>query len=270
MTTVTRPRKAVARVVKKTASAPAPRSRAASRPPQIQSVQDLKADGINMGIYSHPGAGKTVLWASHPNVLLLDCDSKGSLSAKALGSKADVWRIMDYTDLEEAYQYLRNGGTEDYDWYVWDSATLFQDRTLIDEITADAHEKNPSKQDRDVPSKREYFVSQNRIGRYMRQFVELPGNFGVSFHVGVYENPSGEDQWCPLLQGGQNMAFSTKMQGYLNVVGFYYVRDEGDERHRYLRTTGNQEYVAKDRFGKLPALYKNPTLPGIEKRIFSA
>lgn len=242
------------------------------RPTAIVSLDepDTSPPWIKLGVYGWPGIGKTPLVGTAPKCLILNADGSSAIeSARATGSTADVWAINDYTDLDEAFMYLAE---EDhpYRWAWLDSATLLQDRALLDEITAEAHAANP-RQDPDVPSMKEYMKSQSRMARYIRQFVDLPIHFGVSFHVMSHETPDGEVVWCPLLQGGKNAEFSTKIQGYLNVIGYLHKREkEVDGKKRsvpYMRFESRGEYIARDRFLALPSLMAMPTVPKIEDAI---
>jgi hypothetical protein len=248
-----------------------------SRPISIYRLQDQALGGPNIGIYAWPGQGKTGLLAdADETCLIMDSDIRGSDTAAVLGSTAHAAQVSDYHGLEEIYGYLRND-EHPYKTVVWDSLTLFQDRTLIDEILRDAYESNPQKQSPDVPSMREYLVSQNRISRYVRQFSELPITFVCTFHVMGIETPDGETMWAPLLQG-KDGEFSTKISGYFNVLGHFYKKKEtvevnGQSRateKRYCRFVGNHEYVAKDRYTCLPRIMPDPTigkiLEAIEKK----
>lgn len=238
-----------------------------SRPISIYNLKDNVLKPPNIGVYAWPGQGKTGLFAdADKSLLIMDSDIQGSDTAAILGSTADAAQVSDYYGLEEIYQYLRN---EDhpYKCVAWDSVTLFQDRTLVDEILRDAHESNPAKQSPDVPSMREYLVSQTRIGRYIRQFSELPIAFVCTFHVMAIETPDGETMWAPLLQGKEGEV-STKISGYFNVLGHFYKKKEQQERdgkkvsveRRYCRFVGNAEYVAKDRYSCLPRIMPDPTI----------
>lgn len=244
-----------------------------SRPTSIHRLDDEEYSlrKINMGIYSWPGVGKSVFIGSGGERMLIgDGDSGGTDSPAALGSKASMAAVTDYQELEELYQFLKNDNDGEFDFFWWDSVTLFQDRTLIDDLLLDAYTQNPSKQDPDIPSKREYMKSQVKIARYVRQFSELPGvNFGMSFHVMSHETPMGTITWCPLLQGLQG-EFSTKVQGYTNILGYLYTKESDGETHRYMRTAQSEEFVAKDRFNALPPIMKDPTIPQVRRLIADA
>lgn len=234
-----------------------------ARPASIYSLREKGLSGPNVGVYAWPGQGKTGLFAdADKSLLIMDCDIYGTDTALSLGADCDAAQVSGYMELEEIYQYLRE---EDHPYkaVAWDSVTLFQDRTLIDEILQDAYTANPKKQSPDVPSMREYLVSQSRIGRYFRQFCELPIVFIPTFHVMSIETPDGETMWSPLLQG-KDGEFATKISGYLNVLGHFYKKEEQVDGkavvNRYMRFVGNDQYVAKDRLSAMPRIMKDPTI----------
>ncbi len=232
-----------------------------TRPKSIYKLKKknvLTRRGINLLVYSVPGEGKTVLAGTSPKGLIMNCD----LGDESItDSDCDAVDVTNYGELEDMYQYLKH---EDhgYEWVWWDSLTLFQDRTLIDEILADAHAENP-RQSADVASQREYLVSMNKVGRYVRQFVALPINFGITCHVGTQDlkEPDSDDLiYMPLIQGN---GMPSKVCGYMNVVGYLHEKDE----KKRLITQRTSRFYAKDRFNALGKAVINPTIPKIEKLI---
>lgn len=234
-----------------------------ARPASIRSVQSDEQSSINMLIYGHPGEGKTVFWGTGEGVLILDSDH-GTESARAQGSKADVMPCPDYASLLEAYEYLANGD-HPYRWVVWDSLTLFQSRSLIDEVMADAIAENP-RQEEFVPAVRHYLVSMNRVGRMVRNFTALPINFGISCLVNQEEDPvDGSTLYMPGVQG-KNMP--ANVSGWMGIVGYLTKAEAEDGKMRQrLITRRLGRYYAKDRFDALGAHVDRPTLPKIEDLI---
>jgi len=232
--------------------------------------QSASVQKINFCLYSHPGEGKTVFWGTgDERILILDCDpGMGTQSAKALGSKALVMPVTDYDELQEAYEYCKHELRKDSPqvaWIAWDSLTLFQDRTLIDDLMVDAVAENP-KQDEYVPSQRQYLQSMNRIGRYVRLFVELPFHFGVSCHVEMEkDDKDGSSLWMPQIQG-RNMP--SKIAGYMNVVGYMdkATVKEGTKDVKVQRILFEKvgKFYAKDRFNAAGKHLDRPTLPKLE------
>lgn len=243
-----------------------------SRPEGIYRLGDQDAlRTINLLLYSHPGVGKTPFWGTGNKVLLMDSDH-GVESAEARGSRIDVVSVPGFKELSDVYQYLRYG-THSYAWVVWDGGTLFMDRVLVDEIVKDAAAQNP-KQSEDVASQREYLVLQNRMGEYVRRFVDLPINFGLSAHVMTAEDPDGNLIYQPFLPGGRG-DFSNKISGYMNVVGYLGIQPDGTRR---MITERSGHYFARDRFHALrtnttkgsKGYVKSPTVPKVEQLIATA
>jgi len=239
-----------------------------SRPQSMHSVQDAEMQSINMMIIAHPGTGKTPFWGTGGRrLLLLDADD-GYESAKASGSKCVRMAVHDYDDLETAYQYCASAeGQKEFGWVVLDSITIFQERALIDDLMVDAVAMNPN-QHEFVPSKREYGINHNRLGRYIRQFVALPMNFGISAHVMIESDPNdGTTLWYPAVQG-KNMP--SKMMGYMNVVTVLsQVPVLGKDSKPTGRTVPRMlfqrdgKFFARDRFGVLGHHMDNPTVTKI-------
>lgn len=222
-----------------------------------------------MLIYSYPGEGKTPLWGSGGNsVLFMDSDH-GTESAEMLGSRAYSMPVIDYDDLDAAYQFCKNDLKRELPsvrWVVWDSLTLFQERALIDDLMPDAVAGSTKDREEFVPDRREYLINQNRIGRYIRNFVELPINFGVSTLLQVDIDPQdGSTVYMPAV-AGKNMA--SKVSGYMNVIGFLgkaQVEVEGEKKMvQRLLTQRVGKYFARDRFMALGKHVDRPTLPKIE------
>lgn len=225
---------------------------------------------INMIIYSYPGEGKSPLWGSGgDNVLFLDSDN-GTESAEMLGSRAWVIPAHDYDDLEGAYQYVKNEMPKDLPhirWVVWDSITLFSDRALIDDLMPDAVAGSTKDREEFVPDRREYLINQNRIGRYVRNFADLPVNFGISALLQVdIDQQDGSTVYMPAIPG-KNMP--SKVCGYMNVIGFLgkatVENSDGKAiKVQRLLTQRTGKYFARDRFMALGHHVDRPTIPKIE------
>lgn len=224
---------------------------------------------INMIIYSYPGEGKSPLWGTGGDrVLFLDSDN-GTESAEMLGSRSWVIPVHDYDDLDEAYKYVKNEMPRELPqvkWVVWDSLTLFQERALIDDLMVEAIAQSTKDREEFVPDRREYLINQNRIGRYIRNFADLPINFGVSALLQVDTDASdGSTVYMPAV-AGKNMA--SKVCGYMNVIGFLAkanIEESGEKKIvQRLLTQRTGKYFARDRFMALGHHVDRPTLPKIE------
>lgn len=216
-----------------------------AKPPQIVPVGDDLDKFIRMLVYSKPGQGKTVLAGTSPRCLILEAD-RGTASAKRLGSKAEKWRLDDWNDLEEALSYLRNGGTENFDWVWLDSLTLFQERGMdhiMDDLVA-------AKSHRVVylPDKGEYGQNMNRISRRMRELVNLPINVGITCHEFHFEDPdTGDVQIMPFVQG---KGMPQKICSYVDQVGRMELKTNKEGReYPVIDFRGSSDFYAKDRYG---------------------
>jgi hypothetical protein len=236
---------------------------------------------INLGLYAHPGRGKTVLGGGgrangtklnvphSRGIIIADGDGTRGLAAASQGSKATIIPMEDYDAVRSVYEWM----VEDLlpknklpKWFVWDSVTLFQDRSLIDDITWEAHQQNPN-QSEFVPSQREYLIDHNRIKTWIRRFVKLPCNCLFTFHVAVDEDPEGNLIYMPAVQGrSAGVSMSSIVTGYLNVVGYM---DVVDNKRKILFQPSN-EFYAKDQFHALGKVMTDPTLPKIEEKIATA
>jgi hypothetical protein len=224
-----------------------------------------------MLVYSHPGEGKTVFWSTGgERVLFINSDPEGTISGNAQGNVFHKVDAFDYDDLQQVYEWLKGDQPQDFRWIIWDSLTLFQDAVLIDDIMPDAVAENP-RQEEFVPSKREYLINMNKIGRYVRQFAALPYNFGVSCHVMTTTESGGDGTlFMPQVQG-KNMP--SKVSGYMNVVGYLgkAAREvPGNDKKVVTQTMQFRRegrHYAKDRWDALGAYMDRPTLPKVEKAI---
>lgn len=211
-------------------------------------------------LYSHPGEGKTIYWGSAPKALFMVSDPEGTISARAMGFQFATVSVTDYGELQECYEWLKED-KPDFQWIIWDSLTLFQDQGLHDDIMLDAIADNP-KQDRYVPSRREYFQSMNRIGDYTRRFCALPYNLGISCHVMEQPAPDGDGMiFVPAIAG---KGMSSKVSGYMNCVGYLHKRPAEDGgkmvQAELLQMDPRRRLYAKNRFlGSLPAVVERPS-----------
>lgn len=223
---------------------------------------DLINSKIKMLIYSHPGEGKTVFWGSGKNdVLFINSDPEGTISATAQGHRYHTVDAYDWDDMDQIYDWLKGDQPDYFRWIVWDSLTLFQDEALIDDVMVDAHAAN-EKQEEFVPSKREYLINMNRVGRMVRQLSKLPYNFGVSCHVMTTTESGGDGTiFMPQIQG-KNMP--SKISGYMNVVGYMGKHTVDDKTVQSILYRRQGRYYAKDRWNALGERVNRPTLPKVE------
>lgn len=239
-----------------------------AKPNAIQSMANLKA-GINMLIYGDNGSGKTPMIGSGPKTLILNSDPPESvLSAKVAGSDADVWNISDWSDAEEAHEYLRHERDHGYEWVWLDSITGLQfvglDGIMEDLVAAKPH------RDRYVPDKHEYLQNMNRLSTWTRDMSSLPINFGMTSHPFRWTDSEGDEMTWPWVQGKD---MPQKICGWMNIIGYVKIGKakvkgvEGTHQLLYVRELPG--YYARDRFSALPSPMVDPTIPRIQSIIES-
>lgn len=238
-----------------------------AKPDAIHSMADLKA-GINILLYGDNGVGKTPLIGSSPRCLILNADPPESvLSAKIAGSNADVWNFRDWSDAEEAHEYLRHEKNHGYEW-VWLDSIIGMEFGGLDGIMADLVAAKPHR-DRFVPDKHEYLQNFNRLTSWVRDMSSLPINFGMVSHPFRWQSdPDAEEMVWPWVQG---KGMPAKICGFMNVIGYVRIgKVKGkDEPQQLLHTSKLPRYYARDRFSALPPTMVNPTIPRIQSTIES-
>jgi hypothetical protein len=240
------------------------------RPEAIRPVADTSdLRFVRMMVYGEPGVGKSrFAGTGGPKTLILANRADETISAAVSGSQADQWVINDYDDLSAAYDWIRFENTGDNAYkFVWiDNLTLFQEQgmdQIMDDVVAARSHRSIYK-----PDKPEFGESQNRLGRTLREFTLLPIHLGLACHMDKYEDVDGNEVFMPMLQGGQGR-FSSKICGYMNVVGYMEVLRDGTRRMHFEKT---KSHHAKDRYDATPkGRMDDPTIPkymGLVKKKF--
>lgn len=220
-----------------------------------------------------PGFGKTVLFGSDDKVLFLTTDQEGTISAAMLGSNAMEWEIKAWTDLTEAYVYLRDGGIkelglDDGGWVVIDNISEAEELGKWGNI--DLERKRNSNIDQYVPTQANYQRTQNMLLQLVKQFNDLPVHVGYTAWIDTHEDGNGMEYFAPAIHG-QKGAIAQMIAGYMNIVGYGEVieDDEGNE-HRRIWFSHHGPYRGKDRFVTLGKSRTDLTLPKINALISAA
>lgn len=239
------------------------------KPDAIRSIRDIRA-GINMLIYGDNGSGKTPLIGSGEDTLILNCDPPESvLSARVSGSTADVWTVRDWTDAEEAEEYLRHS-KHGYRWVWCDSISGLQTGGL-ENIMEDLVARKPHR-DRYVPDMHEYLQNMNRLRTWVRNMSGLPFNFGITAHPFRWQqDDEAEEMVWPWVQG---KGMPADICGYMNIIAFVRIRRVKGPNNttQVVQTLYPKElpkYYARDRFSALPPVINNPTIPKLEAAIMA-
>jgi hypothetical protein len=243
---------------------------------QLTSVKE-RPPYINMLIYGDPGSGKTVLAGSAAAieemspVLVVDVEG-GSYSLRAFYPEIDVVRVKTLAELLTVYQELAKG-THGYKTVVLDSLTEIQ-KMVMGDIMRDVIEEDADR-DPDVPSIREWGKSGEQMRRIIRRFRDLDMHVIFTALVDEVQDKKGKRVFFPMLPG----KLKKEAAGFMDIVVYMYgkmikLNDQGEidpnaeeAKHRFVLSSGTDEYVCKDRSSRMPAIMLDPTMRSIHDTI---
>lgn len=196
------------------------------------------AHGIKVLVYGQAGAGKTCLCATtpdHAKTIILSAEA-GLLSIA--GANIDVIEIKSIQDLMDAYHWLTaDPRGQSYDWVCLDSVSEMGEVILS---AAKKTVKDP---------RQAYGEMQEKMEDMIRAFRDLPRNVYFTAKLESYQDDTGVVRYQPMLPGrklGQALPY------FFDEVFFLRVEKNADgESVRYLQTTPDIKYHAKDRSGRL-------------------
>lgn len=246
--------------------------------PKIIDIEELD-ESINMLVYGPSGVGKTVFGGSADKVLFLAVE-QGTVSAKRQGSKAKVWPIEKWSDLEEAYLWLNENPDHGFQWVVLDSVTQMQQmalRAILDEAVAENGSRDP-----DIPAIHDHQKWQNMFKRFILAFCDLPVNVLFTALVRNEEDEEGEPFLTPDIQGkgyqiSQYVCGMMSCYGYMKIVrAAQKVKNKDGEvvtktiQKRRIIWQDNKTVRGKDRYNVLAPFTEDKTLQEITDLIKGA
>lgn len=201
-------------------------------------------------IVAAPGFGKTVFAGTAPNALFLTTDPEGTISALAFGSQAKEWRIDTWSEINEAYRYLRDGGIKEMglEWVIIDNTSEAKNLSMAESMFN--ARKHNAKRDEHVPGLDDHQRSQLQLKSFVKQMHDLPVNVLWTAWRKTEEDSEGESFFTCGVHGQQGL-LAQEIQGYMNIVGFGEV--EGDE-DRVIYFKQMKPYMGKDRYRALPQI----------------
>ena len=227
-----------------------------------------RAPFINMLVYGNSGMGKTRLGGSADavpsmrKVLIVDVEG-GTLTLTHSHPNVDIVRVETWKEMQAVYDELYAGNTG-YNTVVLDSLTEIQKFNMYD-VMSDLKRQNPERSV-DVPSMREWGINLEQMRKFVRAFRDMPVNTIFTALAKEEKNAkTGMVHKKPSLSG----KLADEVAAFLDIVCYMYVKEIDGEMRRMLLTTSTDEYVAKDRTGKLPLVIPDPTMTEIYKHIES-
>jgi hypothetical protein len=244
-------------------------------------------------VFSKPKAGKTTLAASDDDVLILNTEAHGTISANRSNTLGNNVKQVDCTKWESFDKHVvwledyadKHNNTIDLKWVVVDTITTLQDRVLMRWVLDQAHAKN-SRRDLYVPDQPDYGRNQIMLVEYIKRLNDLPVNVLYLAHVMTKEDKEGNEFLYPQIQGGaKSGGYKVAQQILAMTTSYGYMYREprlNKERKRLIDPETRRklfDYVIQwedegkmqggDRLNVLGAQTKNVTLKQIRQRIES-
>jgi phage nucleotide-binding protein len=203
----------------------------------LKSTSDLSANGVKALVYGQSGAGKTTLAATMTHPVILSAEG-GLLSIK--DSNLPFLEITTMADLWEAYEWLTEGGGQEYQSVVLDSISEIAEVCLNSE-------KKTNKDPRAA-----YGAMQEQMADIIRAFRDLPGRHVLmTAKVEKTADEMGRILYAPSMPGnktGQSLPYFFDL-----VIALRVEKDADGVAQRALLCDSDGLWLAKDRSGKLDA-----------------
>lgn len=201
--------------------------------------------------YGEPGVGKTVLAASSPNTLVLDCDhSSESLKNHAELRDTQILPMEEFSDVNKVIWAIRKGHLPWVETLVVDNFTYLQARALDELVAAKAGTAL-------VPTQPDYQLNTKALRKILIELYDLPINKVVTTHV--EKDKDGIDGHL-ILRPAVTPKLAETMDGIFSLIGFLWVERNEKGATRYLQVEPNKLIKAKSRIGGLPNVIPNPTM----------
>jgi len=226
---------------------PRTRRRPAGQPPEADLVK-IKARvekkirrasqhplNLSVCVYARPKVGKTRFCATAPNVLIIDCDEKGTDSTRD-DTDPFTTRITTWSEINDIYWYLQSGA-HDYESVAIDTVsglqTLAMNFVLGDEAARDAS------RDPDQPSQRIYQKVTQLMKVQVTNFRNLPMNVIFTAHTRTKEQGEGDEDITYITGPNLSPSIQGHLLGAVGLIGYMHKREvivkKGDKRTKVSR-----------------------------------
>lgn len=233
----------------------------------------------NILIFSKPKAGKTTWACSDDNILLINCEVEGEISAansEWLGDNVKQWKVRTYEDFLEAKNWLieteRRYGAIPFKWVVVDTISTLQDRQMMRYVLDKMLVKKPER-NKYIPDKPEYLETQLMIVQDLKELCDLPVNMVFCAHVMTQTDPDGNDFYYPQIQGSKYRV-AQQVLAMVTSYGYMFVKDRRDKdkkptgiKDRYIMWEDSGYMQGGDRTGVMGKFTRNIPLRELRGRL---
>ena len=223
---------------------------------RIKSPSDLvESQGAKLLVYGESGVGKTTLCQTAPGKTLVVSMESGLLSIKD-APDLDAIEVKEAAEIEEIAQLLESGQLQ-YDTVCLDSVTEMAEILL-------SQEKAKSKDPR-----RAYGEVIEVMIKTMRRFRDLPVHvIFIAKQSRERDEQTGAYHYQPMMVGAK---LPTQIPYFFDEVLVLRTFDDENEEgktvtSRWLQTRIGQNYIAKDRSGKLDG-FETPDLASVINKL---
>lgn len=223
-------------------------------------------DWLKVLIYAEAGVGKTELLGTVEDVpeeflpaILLDVE-RGAMTIRHR-KRIDKVKVRTMAKMDLVHNELRKQGLPFYYRTIMIDNCTELEKIEMTEIMKLAHDKNPQ-QDINVPSPREYGISNTKMAKYLRAYKDLECHLICTAWSRAIKDKEGHILgWEPDLGAAQIRSHGP---GYFDIVGYMTARKQsGQPVERKIQFLKTDKVVAKDRSKALPDSMDDPTIPKI-------
>lgn len=224
---------------------------------KIQKISELaKGHGIKAILHGPSGAGKTYSISTIPNqekVIVLSCEP-GLLSIEENCADVAGIKIENIEQLREAYDFLSGKGGKEYETIVLDSLTEIAEKVLTEEF------------EKSKDGRKAYGELKEKATKLIKAFRDLPGkNVILICQQSKEQDDEGRMFYGPSMPGKK---LAQSLPYWVDLVICLRVRknEEGETERAFQCTAKDEQYIAKNRGGKLDD-YEAPDWGVIFKKI---
>jgi hypothetical protein len=214
-----------------------------------ESLSDFN-ESINWLIYGNSGVGKTVLASFAPNSYFLSTE-KGVVSAKRVGSPAQLIRAMDWDHVEAGLDWADENLTRD-NWLIVDSLSKMQELLILWWLEIQNAEN--SARDIDIPQLQDHQKWQRMFLRFVTRIINSDYNAVFTATAMHKEDPEGETLVLPAIVG-KDYTIANNVCADMDIVSCLRVsprKNVDDPRQAILTNDTFPPYFGKDRYRALP------------------